>query len=47
MGALPSRSMSLAETLLSDSEYVYPLIHNKVTSPHYVTPTLRRARLLD
>jgi DNA-binding SARP family transcriptional activator/tetratricopeptide (TPR) repeat protein len=32
---------------LSDSEYVYPLIHNKVTSPHYVTPTLRRARLLD
>ena len=25
----------------------YPLIHNKVTSPHYVTPTLRRARLLD
>jgi DNA-binding SARP family transcriptional activator/tetratricopeptide (TPR) repeat protein len=32
---------------LSDNEYVYPLIHNKVTSPHYVTPTLRRARLLD
>jgi LuxR family maltose regulon positive regulatory protein len=39
--------MNLAETLLSDTEYVYPLIHNKVTSPHYVTPTLRRARLLD
>jgi ATP/maltotriose-dependent transcriptional regulator MalT/DNA-binding SARP family transcriptional activator len=32
---------------LSDIQYVYPLIHNKVTSPHYVTPTLRRARLLD
>lgn len=32
---------------MSDIEYVYPLIHNKVTSPHYVTPTLRRARLLD
>jgi LuxR family maltose regulon positive regulatory protein len=25
----------------------YPLIHNKVTPPHYVTPTLRRGRLLD
>ena len=25
----------------------YPLIHNKVTSPHYVTPTLRRGRLLN
>jgi LuxR family transcriptional regulator, maltose regulon positive regulatory protein len=32
---------------LSDLQYVYPLIHNKVTSPHYVTPTLRRPRLLD
>ena len=32
---------------MSDIQYVYPLIHNKVTSPHYVTPTLRRARLLD
>ena len=32
---------------MSDTDYVYPLIHNKVTSPHYVTPTLRRARLLD
>jgi LuxR family maltose regulon positive regulatory protein len=32
---------------LSDIQYVYPLIHNKVTSPHYVTPTLRRARLID
>jgi len=32
---------------LSDIQYVYPLIHNKVTSPHYVTPTLRRARLLE
>jgi DNA-binding SARP family transcriptional activator/tetratricopeptide (TPR) repeat protein len=25
----------------------YPLIHNKVNSPHYVTPTLRRGRLID
>jgi DNA-binding SARP family transcriptional activator/tetratricopeptide (TPR) repeat protein len=25
----------------------YPLIQNKVTSPHYVTPTLRRARLIE
>jgi LuxR family maltose regulon positive regulatory protein len=32
---------------LSDIQYVYPLIHNKVTPPHYVTPTLRRARLID
>lgn len=32
---------------MSDIQYVYPLIHNKVTSPHYVTPTLRRGRLLD
>jgi ATP/maltotriose-dependent transcriptional regulator MalT/DNA-binding SARP family transcriptional activator len=32
---------------LSDIQYVYPLIHNKVTPPHYVTPTLRRGRLLD
>ncbi len=32
---------------MSDIKYVYPLIFNKVTSPHYVTPTLRRARLLD
>ena len=32
---------------MSDIQYVYPLIHNKVTSPHYVTPTLRRARLID
>jgi DNA-binding SARP family transcriptional activator/tetratricopeptide (TPR) repeat protein len=32
---------------VSDIQYVYPLIHNKVTSPHYVTPTLRRPRLLD
>jgi LuxR family transcriptional regulator, maltose regulon positive regulatory protein len=32
---------------LSDIQHVYPLIHNKVTSPHYVTPTLRRGRLLD
>jgi len=32
---------------MSDIQYVYPLIHNKVTSPQYVTPTLRRARLLQ
>lgn len=32
---------------MSDIQYVYPLIHHKVTSPHYVTPTLRRARLID
>lgn len=31
---------------MSDIQYVYPLIHNKVTPPHYVTPTLRRPRLL-
>jgi ATP/maltotriose-dependent transcriptional regulator MalT/DNA-binding SARP family transcriptional activator len=36
-----------AERRLSDIQYVYPLIHNKVTSPHFVTPTLRRARLVD
>jgi ATP/maltotriose-dependent transcriptional regulator MalT/DNA-binding SARP family transcriptional activator len=32
---------------LPEIQHVYPLIHNKVTSPHYVTPTLRRARLMD
>jgi DNA-binding SARP family transcriptional activator len=32
---------------MSDIQYAYPLILNKVASPHYVTPTLRRARLLD
>jgi LuxR family transcriptional regulator, maltose regulon positive regulatory protein len=32
---------------LPEIQYVYPLIHNKVTSPQYVTPTLRRARLID
>lgn len=26
---------------------VYPLVHNKVLSPHFVNPTLRRARLID
>ena len=28
-------------------ESSYPIVFNKVTSPRYVTPTLRRARLLD
>jgi ATP/maltotriose-dependent transcriptional regulator MalT/DNA-binding SARP family transcriptional activator len=32
---------------MSDIQYTYPLIQNKVAPPHYVTPTLRRARLLD
>jgi len=32
---------------LSDIKYAYPLILNKVASPQYATPTLRRARLLD
>jgi ATP/maltotriose-dependent transcriptional regulator MalT/DNA-binding SARP family transcriptional activator len=32
---------------VGEIETAYPLIHNKVTSPHYVTPTLRRARLID
>ena len=32
---------------MSDITYAYPLILNKVASPHYVTPTLRRARLID
>ncbi len=25
----------------------YPLVHNKVLAPHFVNPTLRRARLID
>jgi ATP/maltotriose-dependent transcriptional regulator MalT/DNA-binding SARP family transcriptional activator len=33
--------------VLSDIKYAYPLILNKVASPQYATPTLRRARLLD
>ena len=32
---------------MSDIKYAYPLILNKVASPQYATPTLRRARLLD
>jgi LuxR family maltose regulon positive regulatory protein len=28
-------------------ESSFPIVFNKVTSPRYVTPTLRRARLLD
>lgn len=32
---------------MSDIKYAYPLILNKVASPHYATPVLRRARLLD
>ncbi len=32
---------------MSDITYAYPLILNKVASPHYATPVLRRARLLD
>jgi LuxR family maltose regulon positive regulatory protein len=32
---------------LSDRKYAYPLILNKVASPRYATPTLRRARLID
>jgi ATP/maltotriose-dependent transcriptional regulator MalT/DNA-binding SARP family transcriptional activator len=32
---------------MSDIKYAYPLILNKVASPQYATPTLRRPRLLD
>ncbi len=32
---------------MSDIKDAYPLILNKVASPHYATPTLRRARLID
>ena len=32
---------------MEEFKSTYPLIHNKVTSPRYVTPTLRRARLVD
>jgi ATP/maltotriose-dependent transcriptional regulator MalT/DNA-binding SARP family transcriptional activator len=32
---------------LSDIKYAYPLILNKVASPQYATPVLRRQRLLD
>ena len=32
---------------MGEIKTAYPLIHNKVTSPHYVTPTLRRGRLLE
>ena len=32
---------------MGEIKTAYPLIHNKVTSPHYITPTLRRGRLLD
>lgn len=32
---------------MEEFKSTYPLIHNKVTSPRFVTPTLRRARLVD
>jgi DNA-binding SARP family transcriptional activator/tetratricopeptide (TPR) repeat protein len=32
---------------LSEIQHAYPLILNKVASPHYVTPLLRRARLVE
>ena len=32
---------------MEEFKSTYPLIHNKVTSPRYVTPLLRRPRLLD
>jgi len=32
---------------LEELKSTYPLIHNKITAPHYVTPTLRRGRLVD
>jgi DNA-binding SARP family transcriptional activator len=32
---------------LEEHKSTYPLIHNKITAPHYVTPTLRRGRLVD
>lgn len=32
---------------MSDIKYAYPLILNKVASPQYATPTLRRPRLLE
>ncbi|MEO6578824.1 MAG: hypothetical protein ABIO99_08010, partial [Candidatus Limnocylindria bacterium] len=32
---------------MSDITYAYPLILNKVASPQYATPTLRRSRLLE
>ena len=32
---------------MSETKYAYPLILNKVASPRYATPTLRRARLID
>ena len=32
---------------MSDIKYAYPLILNKVASPQYATPVLRRERLLD
>ena len=32
---------------MSDIKYAYPLILNKVASPQYATPTLRRQRLID
>jgi DNA-binding SARP family transcriptional activator/tetratricopeptide (TPR) repeat protein len=32
---------------LEEYKSTYPLIHNKIISPNYVTPLLRRGRLLD
>lgn len=45
--AAPSPTRGTVERGLSDIQYVYPLIQNKVTRPHFVSPTLRRARLVD
>ena len=32
---------------MSEIQHAYPLILNKVASPHYATPLLRRARLVE
>ena len=47
MGSATPNTPNGAADPMSDIQYVYPLIHNKVTPPHYVTPTLRRPRLLE
>src|SRR5437667_4531111 len=43
----PPATLPVQGAPMEELKSTYPLIHNKVTSPRYVTPTLRRARLVD
>ncbi len=43
----PSAALPARGNAMEEYKSAYPLIHNKVISPRFVTPTLRRPRLLE